>query len=405
MIADVERLLRALAAIEGVTSAAGTVNTFVDAVRVEGIDYWNGRAIVALSGAAKGQITVIVDDNGAGTLTVRPALSAAPGANQVYLILKQVGDIVAVVNTDENYTPGQNIGNKTDAAALDDMTDITNRSIQARLRLVLSRMSSNAFLAHIQGADRTELDTMLAQLALYFDVGGDALSVTMNPGAGARASLQLILQDLADMLAGGTGIVTFPGPAAAANGVSAAEVIRYIQETVLGYEGGTSLAAKLTLLRAGYLDELGPLNIPADVDTIKAQTNKLAGAALVTGASAAINWNTGVGTSLEAGADLITIGGAGVKQKLVKLLINIANITTASVVEIRAYDQAHGVVGKRLAYSQVRQTPAQGTAPDIVDIIAQTGGPIELDNAMRLELYSSANEAKVIDYEYRLELR
>ncbi len=138
---------------------------------------------------------------------------------------------------------------------------------------------------------------------------------------------------------------------------------------------------------------------------VKTQTDKLASAALVVGASASTNWNTGTGTSTEAGADLVTIGGAGVKQKLVKLLINVALVTTGSVVEVRAYDSANAVAGKRLAYSQVRQTPARGTPPDIIDIIAQTGGAIELDNAMRIEFYSSANEAKVLNYEYRLELR
>lgn len=156
------------------------------------------------------------------------------------------------------------------------------------------------------------------------------------------------------------------------------------------------LLSRLSAARAAFLD-----SIPG----IKTQTDKLAGAAPVAGASASTNWNTGVGTSGSAGADLITIGGAGVKQKVVKLLIGIANVTAGSVVEVRAYDSVNAVAGKRLAYSTVRQTPAQGTNPDIVDIIAQTGGPIEIDNTMRLELYSSANEAKVINYEYRLELR
>jgi len=96
----------------------------------------------------------------------------------------------------------------------------------------LIRMSGvGIFSADIQGAARTELDTMLAQIAIYFAAAGAALSVTMNPGAGARANLQLILQDLADMLAGGTGIVTFPDAAAPANGVSMAEVIRFISDS------------------------------------------------------------------------------------------------------------------------------------------------------------------------------
>ncbi len=38
---------------------------------------------------------------------------------------------------------------------------------------------------------------------------------------------------------------------------------------MIGYEGATALAAKLTAARAGYLDELAAANIPADIDTIK----------------------------------------------------------------------------------------------------------------------------------------
>ncbi len=171
--------------------------------------------------------------------------------------------------------------------------------------------------------------------------------------------------------------------------------------------GSVATTTRLGLLVRWIADALNTATtgIVDRVLAIKTQTDKLASAALVVGASASTNWNTGTGTSTEAGADLVTIGGAGVKQKLVKLLVNVAAVTTGSVVEVRAYDSANAVAGKRLAYQQVRTTPAQGTPPDIIDIIAQTGGPVELDNAMRIEFYSSTNEAKVINYEYRLELR
>lgn len=39
--------------------------------------------------------------------------------------------------------------------------------------------------------------------------------------------------------------------------------------TRIGYQGVTSLADKLTVIRAGYIDELAAANIPADVDTLK----------------------------------------------------------------------------------------------------------------------------------------
>ncbi len=54
----------------------------------------------------------------------------------------------------------------------------------------------------------------------------------------------------------GDGPAVFPVAAAAGNDVSIAEVIRYIQETLIGYEGTTSIADKLTAARATNLDQL-----------------------------------------------------------------------------------------------------------------------------------------------------
>ena len=48
-----------------------------------------------------------------------------------------------------------------------------------------------------------------------------------------------MLRYLEDALLGSTGIASFPSGAAAANGVSLAEVLRYVQENVIN--GGTAL--------------------------------------------------------------------------------------------------------------------------------------------------------------------
>ena len=57
---------------------------------------------------------------------------------------------------------------------------------------------------------------------------GAAFSQTVDPGGTARASVELVLADLAAMLAGSAGITTFPAAAAPANSVSLAEVVREI---------------------------------------------------------------------------------------------------------------------------------------------------------------------------------
>ena len=124
------------------------------------------------------------------------------------------------------------IGRRIDAATLDDMSALATASLIAEVKRVLLRMSPDAFTATIQGAARAELDTMLAQLATYISALGAAYSAAVNPGAIAKTNIEQTLEDLGDVLAG-AGITIYPAGAAAADGISIAEVMRYIQETVL----------------------------------------------------------------------------------------------------------------------------------------------------------------------------
>ena len=66
------------------------------------------------------------------------------------------------------------LGDMTDAATSDDLSNVTTTSALAKLRLILNRLATNAFSATIQGAARTELDAMLDQLATYFSAAGAA---------------------------------------------------------------------------------------------------------------------------------------------------------------------------------------------------------------------------------------
>ena len=167
-----------------------------------------------------------------------PPMNLAPGAtDSLVRHLKAILERIGQTPADPDDPILTVIGQRDDAATLDDMSNILTTSLAAKIRLILNRLSTDAFTATIQGAARTELDTMLAQLAVYFRAAGAALAVIMNPGAGARADLQLILQDLGDMLAGATGIVTFPAAAVPADGVSIAEVLRQIYNDVIALAG------------------------------------------------------------------------------------------------------------------------------------------------------------------------
>jgi len=124
-----------------------------------------------------------------------------------------------------------------------------NTSINAifqKIAVLFAADGANVFNPTIQGAARTNLEVALNILATYFSDSAAAYSATVDPGGTARTCLETTLEDLGAMLAG-AGITTFPAGAVAANGVSLAEVIRYIQEAIdamftLAETGGTLTA-------------------------------------------------------------------------------------------------------------------------------------------------------------------
>jgi len=117
------------------------------------------------------------------------------------------------------------------------INNTANVSINAALQNIATIFGANAanvFNPTITGSARTDLDTALAELAKYFATNGAAISSTVDPGGSARATLELILEDIAKMLAGGGGISTFPSAVAPGDGVSMAEVIRANYDALTG---------------------------------------------------------------------------------------------------------------------------------------------------------------------------
>lgn len=151
------------------------------------------------------------------------------------------------------------LGDMTDAATSDDLSNVTTTSALAKLRLILNRLATNAFSATIQGAARTELDAMLDQLATYFSAAGAAYSSTVNPGGSARTNIELVLEDIGDVLAG-TGIVTYPSGAAPGNGISLAEALRYVSELTDSIESAGPYS---------YTDAGGEQNVVEDAITTR----------------------------------------------------------------------------------------------------------------------------------------
>jgi len=130
---------------------------------------------------------------------------------------------------------------------------------------------------------------------------------------------------------------------------------------------------------------------PADETTstgIKTQTDKLAGPAPVS-ASTTANWQT-------AESDVVSIGAAGVKNKVHDLSLNISNLA-GTTITVRLYKKVNGV--ERKVYEQSFNA---ATDPPGLPII---NGAWATHEIIRVSLQSNngSDNGKAVDYDYILE--
>ena len=121
---------------------------------------------------------------------------------------------------------------------------------------------------------------------------------------------------------------------------------------------------------------------------IKTQTDKLAGAAPVTG-SVTQDWQT-------AEADVVSIGEAGVSNKVQDLSLNISNLVGALII-VRLYKNINGV--ERKLYEQSFNA---ATDPPGLPII---NGTWATHDVIRVSLQSdnAADNGQAVDYDCLLE--
>jgi hypothetical protein len=121
---------------------------------------------------------------------------------------------------------------------------------------------------------------------------------------------------------------------------------------------------------------------------IKTQTDKLAGAAPVTG-SATQDWQT-------AEADVVSIGEAGVSNKVQDLSLNISNLVGTLII-VRLYKNINGV--ERKVYEQSFNA---ATDPPGLPII---NGTWATHDVIRVSLQSDnvADNGQAVDYDCLLE--
>jgi len=129
------------------------------------------------------------------------------------------------------------------------------------------------------------------------------------------------------------------------------------------------------------------------------QTDKLAGEAPGE-ASVIANWQSGVATSTEPGADLVPIGAAGDRKKLNSLQVDISQLTTGATITIRLYELINAV--ERRLYPPPGTTWVVGTDPDAIWVI---DGPVEITGVLRVEVQSNdaLDNGRAIAYKYALE--
>jgi len=139
--------------------------------------------------------------------------------------------------------------------------------------------------------------------------------------------------------------------------------------------------------------------VEEEVADILSQTNKLAGQA--PGESSVLaNWQSGTGTSLEAGADLVSIGAAGDRKKLHSLLVGIGALTVGAVITIKLFQSVNGVDTK--VYPPSGTTWTVGTDPNGIWVVT---GTLEIDGILRVEVQSdtAGDNGLAITYKYDLE--
>ena len=112
----------------------------------------------------------------------------------------------------------------------------------------------------------------------------------------------------------------------------------------------------------------------------------------------AANWQSGVATSTEAGADLVSIGVDNTKYKLHSLLLNISALTPGATITVKLFMEVTGT--ERKVYNQPF---VQGTDPDGLWIV---NGTVGIHDVLRVEVQSNnpLDDMLNIDYDYMLEL-
>jgi hypothetical protein len=209
---------------------------------------------LVLAASLAGDVIILTGMDG----SISIGAGCAAGAITIYGDVKVTDASTGATVLD--YSTHTHLGEMGATATADDLSNITTTAAMAKLRRILLRFSSDAFAATVNGTSRTDIESMVIGLASYITAAGAALAATVNPGGTSKNNVEEILEDLGIMLAGGAGIITWPGSVKWGNGVSFAEALAFasdeaeiihteVETTTLA----TGAGSNATLSRAGLL--------------------------------------------------------------------------------------------------------------------------------------------------------
>ena len=164
-----------------------------------------------------------------------------------------------------------------------------------------------------------------------------------------------------------------------------------------GSYGLAALKALIDAVEAKLDDGNSGLDaLKALIDAMEAKLSKLAGETPVTG-SVTGNWYSGIATSGETGANLVTIGANDTRKKLHSLLVSIGSVGAGAKITIRLYMQINGT--ERKVY---QEEFTQGVDPNGLWIV---NGSVGIHEVLRVEAMSSkaGDNGAAIEYDYMLE--
>ena len=130
--------------------------------------------------------------------------------------------------------------------------------------------------------------------------------------------------------------------------------------------------------------------------SIQEQTDRLGGEPPESG-SVAADWQSGMATSGEPGADLVSIGSADSRYKVHSLVIDISDLADGATVTVKLFMKVNGI--ERKVYSQGFTKEAD---PDGLWIV---NGTVGIHEVLRTEVHSdnTGDDGKAVIYDYMLE--